>query len=245
MPSVPSTPRDSVTIVVEVTPPPTLTTFPLTLITDYEQDSPPDNNGPLAGLIDLVRSEYPAVSPTSAETILALNPTLNATIRATAFGLATTVHERMAQYAEKLAKADQKIQRLERINQQCQEDNRQLRARLGLLSVPNGFERNQGRVAARVPTNGGQMVVPEWIRPVGDGRMELLAGREPGEPTYVTDLFLRPDYTETPTETAAPWFLALLTSWDGGFHTLTEEAHRLNNPATVVEIFRYCKLNEE
>jgi hypothetical protein len=75
--------------------------------------------------------------------------------------------------------------------------------------------------------------------------MELLARREPGEPTYVTDLFLQPDYTETPTETAAPWFLALLTSWDGGFHTLAEEAHRLDNPAAVVEIFRYRQLNEE
>ena len=89
------------------------------------------------------------------------------------------------------------------------------------------------------------MVVPEWIRPVGNGRMELLAGREPGEPTYVTDLFLQPDYTENPTETAAPWFLALLTSRDGGFHTLTEEAHHLNNPTTVVEIFRYHKLDKE
>jgi hypothetical protein len=117
-PSVPSTPRDSATLVVEVTPPPTFTTFLLTLITDYEQDSPPENNGPLAGLIDLVRSEYPAVSPTSAETILTLDPTLNATIRATAFGLATTVRERTAQYTVKLAEADQKIHRLERINQQ-------------------------------------------------------------------------------------------------------------------------------
>jgi hypothetical protein len=89
------------------------------------------------------------------------------------------------------------------------------------------------------------MVVPEWIRPVGDGRMELLAGREPGEPTYVTDLFLRPDYTENPTETAAPWFLALLTSQDGGFHTLAKEACRLDNPAAVAEIFRYHKLDEE
>jgi hypothetical protein len=108
-PSIPSMPRDSITLIAEVTPPPTLTTFPLTLVTDYEQDSPPENNGPLAGLIDLVRSEYPAVSPTSAETILALDPTLNATIRATAFGLATTVRERTAQYAAKLAEADQKI----------------------------------------------------------------------------------------------------------------------------------------
>jgi hypothetical protein len=89
------------------------------------------------------------------------------------------------------------------------------------------------------------MVVPEWIRLVRDGRMELLARREPGEPTYVTDLFLRPDYTENPTETAAPWFLTLLTSWDGGFHTLAEEAHCLDNPAAVAEIFRYRKLDKE
>ncbi len=29
------------------------------------------------------------------------------------------------------------------------------------------------------------MVVPIWIRPVGDGTVKLLAGREPGKPTYV------------------------------------------------------------
>jgi hypothetical protein len=109
-------PCDSVTLVMEVTPPPTSTAFPLTLIADYEQDSPTENNGPLAGLINLIRSEYPAVSPTSAETILALNPTLNATICTTAFGLATTVRERTAQYAAKLAEADQKIHQLERLN---------------------------------------------------------------------------------------------------------------------------------
>jgi hypothetical protein len=126
--SVPSTPRDSVTLVTEVTPPPTLTTFPLTLVANYEQDSPTDDVGPLAGLIDLVRSEYPAVSPTLAETILALDPTLNATIRTTAFGLATTVCKRTAQYAEKLTEAEQKIHQLEWINQQHQEDNQQLRA---------------------------------------------------------------------------------------------------------------------
>ena len=68
------------------------------------------------------------------------------------------------------------------------------------------------------------MVVLEWIRSVGNGQVKLLAGREPGEPTYVAELFLQPNYTETTiTETAAPWFLAILTSWDGGFHTLIKE----------------------
>jgi len=90
------------------------------------------------------------------------------------------------------------------------------------------------------------MVVPEWIRSVGNGQVELLAGREPGEPTYIAELFLWPNHTEeTLTETAAPWFLAILTSKDGSFHTLIEEARRLNNLAAVAEIYRYHCLNDE
>jgi len=90
------------------------------------------------------------------------------------------------------------------------------------------------------------MVVPEWIRSVRNGQVELLAGWEPGEPTYVADLFLRPNYTEdTITGTAALWFLAILTSRDGSFHTLIEEARRLNNPAMVAEIYRYRRLDNE
>jgi hypothetical protein len=55
------------------------------------------------------------------------------------------------------------------------------------------------------------MVVPEWIRSVRNGQVELLAGREPEEPTYVIELFLCPNYTEAPTDTTALWFLTLLT----------------------------------
>jgi len=90
------------------------------------------------------------------------------------------------------------------------------------------------------------MVVPEWIRSVRNGQVELLARQEPGEPTYIAELFLRPNYTETTiTETAAPWFLAILTSCNGGFHTLVEEAHCLNNPAMVTKIYQYCHLEDE
>jgi hypothetical protein len=89
------------------------------------------------------------------------------------------------------------------------------------------------------------MVVPEWIRSVEDGHVELLARREPGEPTYITKLFLHPDYTDTPTETVAPWFLALLTSRNGSFHTLIEEAQHLDNPAAVAEIYQYHNLKDK
>jgi hypothetical protein len=89
------------------------------------------------------------------------------------------------------------------------------------------------------------MVVPEWIRLVRDGRVELLAGREPGEPTYIIELFLCPNYTETPMETAALWFLALLTGCNGSFHTLIEAAHCLDNLAAVVKLYYYCHLEQE
>jgi hypothetical protein len=76
----------------EVASPPTTTSFPLTLVTDYEQDLN-SNYGPIASLIDLTQDDYLAVSPTSAKTILTLNPMLNATICTTAYGLATTVRK--------------------------------------------------------------------------------------------------------------------------------------------------------
>jgi len=123
MPSIPSSPdqHDSITLV-KVVSSPTTTSFPLIIVADYKQDSN-SNHGPIASLIDLTRDSYPAVSLMSAETILALNPMLNATICATAYGLATTVHKQMAQYAQKVAKAKQKIERLEQINQQWAQDN--------------------------------------------------------------------------------------------------------------------------
>jgi len=223
--------------------------FPLTLVASYEEGT--ENKDPVPCLVDLKQDEYPPVSPGLAETILALDPLLaldtavSATVHATAFGLISTIHQRMANSAQKFQEAEHKIAQLKAINQQQQADNRQLRAQLGLLTVPHGFERNQGQVAATVPTGGGQMVVPEWIRSVGNGQVELLAGREPGEPTYAVKLFLHPDYTETNMDTAALWFLALLTGQDGSFHTLAEAARCLDNLAAVAEIYCYRHLEQE
>src|SRR5712671_1236319 len=228
-PSVPSSPEPPASpTLAEISPPPTEGAIPFGLIAD------------------ITGQNYLPVSPTSTETILALDPTLNATIRATAFGLTTTIRQWTKHYSQCLADAGLHIVQLKRLNKQRNADNQQLRARLGLLSIPDGFERNEGRVVARVPSGGGgQMVVPTWIRPVGDGTVELLAGREPGEPTYVVELFLCPNYTENPTEAAAPWFLALLTSKDGGYHMLIEEVRRLNNPAATAEVYRYRALDEQ
>ena len=247
MPDVPSSLEP--TAIEEVVLHPMTASFPLTLVASYEDGT--ENEDSIPCLIDLERDQYPPVSPGSAETILPLDPLLtldsavSATIQAMAFGLISTIHQQTADSAQKLQEVEHKIACLEAINQQRQADNRQLRAQLGLLTVPPGFECNQSQVTAAVPTGGGQMVVPEWIRSVGNRHVELLAGREPGEPTYIIKLFLHPNYTETPTDTTALWFLALLTGRDSSFHTLIEAAHRLDNPAAVAELYCYCHLNQE
>ena len=47
-------------------------------------------------------------------------------------------------YTEKLTEAEQKIAQLKQLNQQRQADNWQLRSQMGLLSIPNSFEHNEG-----------------------------------------------------------------------------------------------------
>ena len=109
---------------------PMTTSFPLTLVASYKEGT--ENEDPVPHLVKLERDEYPPVSPGSAETVLALDPLLalesavTATIRATAYGLISTIHQRTANSAQKLQEAEHKIARLEAINQQRQADNRQL-----------------------------------------------------------------------------------------------------------------------
>ena len=93
MPDIPLSPEPSEHTTVEVSPPPTTASLTRTLVTDNEQEGMLFNPGPIAGFINLTGDEYPPVSPGLAETILALDPTINATIWATAYGLITTVHE--------------------------------------------------------------------------------------------------------------------------------------------------------
>jgi hypothetical protein len=119
-PDVPSSPEP--TAIEEVTLHPTTASFPLTLVASYEEGT--ENEDPVPRLVELKRDEYPPVSPGSAETILALDPLLaldtavSATVRTTAFGLISTIHQRTADSAQKLQEAEHKIARLEAINQQ-------------------------------------------------------------------------------------------------------------------------------
>ena len=64
-----------------------------------------------------------------------------------------------------------------------------------MVDVPEGFEHNNGNINLSYPTSIGQFVAPMWIQRLGSREVEMQAGREGEEPTYMAELFLEPDYS--------------------------------------------------
>jgi hypothetical protein len=105
MPDIPISPKPSNHSIEEVSPPATATSITHTLVANYKQEGTPYNLHPLIGLINIIRTKYPPVSPISAEMLIALNPSLSATIYTIAYGLATTVCKQMACFFKELQEA--------------------------------------------------------------------------------------------------------------------------------------------
>jgi len=111
---------------------------------------------------------------------------------------------------------------------------------------PEGFRENEGNVRYPVPCPNGAKVVPRWIRRVGGGEVEMLAGLTTGEQVYVAPLFMEPDYTDAePVSGMDLWFVDLLHGPEGGFHTLAEAARGLPDWGAYAEVIRYRRLEEE
>ena len=66
--------------------------------------------------------------------------------------------------------------------------------------------------------------------------MEMQAGREAGESTYVDELLLSPDYSRPAPEPLPGWFHDLLYGADGGFHVLAKAAQDLPDWAAYAEV---------
>ena len=67
----------------------------------------------------------------------------------------------------------------------------------------------------------------------------MRVGREAGEPTYVDELLLSPDYSQAAPEPLPGWFCDLLYGADGGFHILAKAARALPDWAAYAEVVRY------
>ena len=96
-----------------------------------------------------------------------------------------------------------------------------------MVNIPKGFKHNNGNIDLSCPTSTRQFVTPMWIRRLGSGEVEMRVGREGEEPTYMAEVFLKPDYSQEPADPIPGWFLNLLHGADGSFHTLAQAARGL------------------
>jgi hypothetical protein len=108
-----------------------------------------------------------------------------------------------------------------------------------VVKVPDGFVCNDGHVALQVFTESGQVVVPQWIKRMGSGKIQMVVGREGGEPVYIAELFIEPDYTNKPTQAMPAWFLHLLQANDASFHTLAQATRTLPDWGAYAKVMRY------
>ena len=73
----------------------------------------------------------------------------------------------------------------------------------------------------------------------------MVAGREPDEAVYVSEIHLAPNYSCIPTDPMGAWFLQLLTRAAAGFNALTKATHNLPNWEPYAEIVCYQRWEQE
>jgi hypothetical protein len=188
---------------------------------------------------------YPPVSPGSAASIMGQFQDLDKTIRGVAYGLINTVHKRTIGYEISKTEANTQIK-------ECNEEIAGLQVRLAQLEGAvdayeklEGFSINDGCIANLIPLNNGLFVPTKWVRQRSDTKVELLAGRKPGEHRYVVELYAQPDYTlDKPAGPLPIWFLQLLHSPGAAFLTLANAVEKLCDWQLEAEVYRYHELDD-
>src|SRR6266851_3552428 len=94
---------------------------------------------------------------------------------------------------------------------------------------PASFIPNEGCINCVISMEDGALVVPHFIRRRGSGQVEMVAGRACGEPVYISNIYLTPNYSRIPTDPMGAWFLQLLGGPAAGFNALAEALHELPN----------------
>ena len=74
---------------------------------------------------------------------------------------------------------------------------------------------------------------------MGNGEVVARAGEQINEPEYMVSLYLPSDYSQRPTAPLPMWFIELLQTRGGAYHTLAEVAHSLKHPTAFAEVEQY------
>src|SRR6266851_1553944 len=161
-----------------------------TTLEEATQQHPPVSPGTATRIFNHTWRNYvPCNEPLSAEEaedFLHENDNLNATIRATAYRLMSTIHRRAAQYSHNIQQSEQRVLEQRNIMAQREEEIARLHARWGGTQAPTGFIPNKGHVTCVIPTSGGGLVVLRFMQRRGDGQVEMVAGLEHDDPVYVS-----------------------------------------------------------
>ena len=163
---------------------------------------------------------HPPISPRTARQILAMHRDNPTAVQEVAISLKATAHRCESILSQQLWDSQWRAGMLQLNLLHKEEEVQRLQEQLGVVNVPKGFERNKGNIKLSCPTSTRQFVTPMWVRRLGSGEVEMQAGTEGEEPTYMAELFLKPDYSQEPTDPMPGWFLNLLHRANGGFHTL-------------------------
>ena len=129
---------------------------------------------------------------------------LGDTVHATAYGLVSTIHHRAQQYNRQLRAAKGRVLEQRELVTQRDERIAQLQRQLGNIEIPPGFKPNKGCVTCMIPSEDRPQVAPHFVRQLGNGRVEMVAGREAEESVYVAELYLTPIYSRNTTEPTPP-----------------------------------------
>jgi hypothetical protein len=139
--------------------------FPLSVaLSEASSRYPPISPGTATHVFNNVWASYgPPDQPLSAEAaedILLEQDDINKAIRATAYGLVSTIHHRAQQYTQHMHESKGRILAERERIAQCDECITALECRLGNIKVPPGFQSNNGRVNCTVPSEEGLQVIP-------------------------------------------------------------------------------------
>jgi len=179
------------------------------------------------------------LSAEAAEDILLEQDDVNEAIWATAYSLVSTIHRHAQQYTQYMRESEGCVLAERERMAQHDECITTLKHRLGNIEVPPGFQSNNGCVNCTVPSEEGLQVVPRYVHRLGNGKVEMLAGREAEELVYVAQLYLTPDYSSPSAEPMPPWFLQLLCGPAAGFNVLASALYTLDQWAVHTEVLRY------
>ncbi len=146
--------------------------LPWVTIVTHEEDPPSFR---LSTALAEHDQEFLPVSPQTAEVILHTHPNINDAVQAITYGLIATIHHRTLHASQEL---DASCTREQQLRQQITTRSLEimhLQGRLGTIDIPAGFEPNLGNVVDTVPLSTGEHIIPQFVRRMGSGEVEMLA----------------------------------------------------------------------